>query len=187
MNVMDAIYGRSSVRNYKNEQIPEEDIREILKAGFHAPNGMNCQSIRFVVIQDPKYISELNTTVKVKLLASEHAQNYPQHILASLNDPKSSVFHGAPTLIFLFSTPEVATPTEDGALAVGNMMLAAYSMGYGTCFVGFAGVLGEDDEFRKKCDIPKDYIYQACMLLGKPNGTIEKHPRGDVKILKWIK
>lgn len=187
MDVMSAIYGRSSVRSYKEEPVPEEDIREILKAGFHAPNGMNCQSLRFVIIQDEEAISKLSENVKAALLTSERVLGYPQHIIMSLRDPETNVFHHAPTVVFVFSTPEVATPIEDGSLAVENMMLASYAKGYGTCFIGFAGVIGNNVEFRKEFEIPKDYLYCACMILGKPNGNPEPHPRSDVKIIKWVK
>ncbi|MBW4872488.1 MAG: nitroreductase family protein, partial [Paeniclostridium sp.] len=41
MNKLDFIYNRVSVRKYKNEAIPKEDIVEILKAGTYAPSGKN--------------------------------------------------------------------------------------------------------------------------------------------------
>lgn len=187
MDVMDAIYGRSSVRKYKEDSVPEKDIKEILKAGFHAATGMNSQSLRFAVVQNKDAINDLNDKVKTLSLASDRAKNYPERVLSRFNDPDYNVFHKAPALIFLFSAPGATTPVEDGSLAAGNMMLASYAMGYGTCFIGFARVLSDDKEFRKECCVPDDHIYLACISLGKPDGTPDRRPRPDVKILNWIK
>ncbi len=185
MDIFDAIYGRSSVRRYKKEKVPEKDVEEILKAGFHAANGMNAQALRFVVMQDQKKISEFSNKARLTLLNS--GANFPPHIMERMKDPSMDIFHGAPSLIFIFASPEALTPVEDGSLAAGNIMLAAHAMGYGTCFIGFAGALGNDPEFRKECNVPEDHRHIACLLLGKPEGDVEKHPRSDVKILKWMK
>jgi nitroreductase len=48
--VLKNIYERRSVRSYTEESVPEEVLREVIKAGFHAPNGRNEQGLRFVVI-----------------------------------------------------------------------------------------------------------------------------------------
>jgi nitroreductase len=67
------------------------------------------------------------------------------------------------------------------------MMLAAHSMGYGTCYIGFGAGLGYDPEFRKECNVPDGHNYVACMILGRPDGAVEKRTRPEVKVLKWIK
>ena len=47
---------RRSVRKYKKEQIAEEQLQAILKAGTYAPTGMGAQSPVMVVVQDPELI-----------------------------------------------------------------------------------------------------------------------------------
>ncbi|MDR2698703.1 MAG: nitroreductase family protein [Candidatus Methanoplasma sp.] len=182
------IYDRSSVRRYKAEKVPEEDIREILKAGFHAANGMNRQALEFVVVENTGQIKRYNRKAIVLFADMARAAGHPNPMAERMaGDPDADIFYGAPTLIFVFADPSAVTPVEDGSLAVGNMMLAAHSMRYGTCFIGFAAGLGQDPEFRKECGVPDDRRYVACMILGRPEGISEKHPRGDVKILNWTK
>jgi len=185
--VLKNIYGRSSVRKYKDEKVPLNDINEILKAGFHAANGMNRQALEFVVIEKKETISEYNRKAIVLYAEMARAAGHPNPVAEKMKDnPNADIFYGAPTLVFVFANPSAVTPLEDGSLAVGNMMLAAHSMGYGTCFIGFARGLGDDPAFRKECGVPDGHTYLACMILGKPDGEIEKHSRSDVKVLKWI-
>ena len=183
-----SIYGRTSVRRYKADKVPEEDIREILKAGFHAANGLNRQALEFVVVENKDSIKRYSRKGIILFAEMMRAAGQPNAMAERMvDDPKADIFYAAPALIFVFADPTALTPVEDGSLAMGNMMLAAHSMGYGTCFIGFAAGLGYDPEFRKECGVPDDRRYLACMILGRPEGAVEKHPRTEVKILKWVK
>ena len=185
--VLKNIYARASVRRYKADKVPERDIEEILRAGFHAANGMNRQAIEFVVIENKDVIGRYNRkAITLYAEAVKAAGGSNPMVEKMADDPKSDIFYGAPVLVFVYANPSAVTPVEDGSLAVGNMMLAARSMGYGTCFIGFASSLGNDKEFMEECNVPGGYRYIACMILGKPEGEIEKHSRSDVKILKWV-
>ncbi|MCL1978781.1 MAG: nitroreductase family protein [Methanomassiliicoccaceae archaeon] len=182
------IYGRASVRKYLTEKVPDEDIKEILKAGFHAANGMNRQALEFVVVENKDSIAKYNRKAIILFAEMARASGHPNPMVEKMaENPNANIFHGAPVLVFVFANPSAVTPVEDGSLAVGNMMLASHSMGYGTCFIGFAAGLGNDPEFRKECGVPDSYRYVACMVLGRPDGEIEKHSRSGVKVLSWIK
>ena len=185
MDTMDCIYSRCSVRSYSEEQVPESIMKEILKAGSYAASGMNRQPLRFVVVQNREIIKRLSEKVKSDFLKNSDGSN--SWAIAKMNDPSYHLFHNAPTLVFVFAAPDALTPIEDGSLAVGNMMLAANSMGYGTCFIGFARALDGSKGFRECCKVPDDHTYVACMCLGKPKGEPEKHPKNDVQIVNWMK
>ena len=182
------IYTRASVRKYSADKVPDNDIKEILRAGFHAANGMNRQAIEFVVTENKDSIKEYSRRAIILYAEMMRAAGHSNPMVDKMaEDPKADIFYGAPALVFVFTNPSAVTPVEDGSLAVGNMMLAAHSLGYGTCFIGFAAGLGNDPEFRKECNVPEGHRYVACMTLGKPDGDIEKHSRSEVKILNWTK
>ncbi|MCK9323033.1 MAG: nitroreductase [Candidatus Methanomethylophilaceae archaeon] len=186
--VLRCIYERSSVRKYKSDIVSDADIKEILNAGIHAPSGMNAQGLRFVIIQNTDMIAELNRVSKDLYLKNSAATGGGHPVLDKIcSNPKTDLFHGASTLIFTFAAPDTATPTEDGALAVENMMLAAHSMGYGTCFIGLAAPLGYYPTFREESEVPDDHMFLSCIVLGVPDGKPEVHPKEDMKILSWTK
>jgi len=62
--VMDTIYGRRSVRKYSDKDVPDETIREIIRAGTYAPTAVNKQPWRFVVIKNRKRIDEYDERAK---------------------------------------------------------------------------------------------------------------------------
>ncbi|MCL2148513.1 MAG: nitroreductase family protein [Methanomassiliicoccaceae archaeon] len=183
-----SIYDRWSVRKFKDEKVPVDVINEILKAGLHAANGMNRQAVRFAVIEDKEMIKKYNRKAITLFAEMARAAGQPNPMAERMaGDPDADIFYGAPGIVFVFTAPDAVTPVEDGALAVGNMMLAAHSLGYGTCFIGFAAGLGQDPEFLAEMDVPEGHRYIACMILGRPDGDVERRPRPDVKVLKWVK
>ena len=186
--VLKNIYSRASVRRYKADKVPEKDVREIIRAGFHAANGMNRQALEFAVLENKDAIKKYNRKAILLYADMIRAAGHSNPMVENMvKNPEADIFHDAPMLVFVFANPGAVTPVEDGSLAVGNMMLAAHSMGYGTCFIGFAAGLGNDKEFRNELNVPEGHRYLACMTLGKPDGSMGTHSRSEVKILSWVK
>ena len=52
--VLNCLETRRSCRAYRPEQVPEEALLEILRAGLYAPSGMGRQSVKLLVVQDPR-------------------------------------------------------------------------------------------------------------------------------------
>jgi nitroreductase len=58
-SVLEAIYNRRSIREFSDDEVATEQLREIIKAGIWAPSGLNHQPWRFVIIQDPDIKEQL--------------------------------------------------------------------------------------------------------------------------------
>ena len=105
-----------------------------------------------------------------------------------MNDPGFDIFYGAPAVIFIYSAPGILTPSEDASLAAGNMMLAARSMGIGTCWIGFAASLGGDSGFLNDNNVPNDHKLMAAIILGYPkNDFPDRSAREEPTVLNWIR
>ncbi len=156
---------RRSCRVYKEEQIKEEELTDILTAGKWAPSGKGAQSPMFVVVQDNELIKKL---AKMNAL-----------VMGKDIDP----FYGAPTLIIVFADSTRNTYVEDGSLAMGNMMNAAHSLGIGSCWIHRAKEVFETEEGRelmKEWKVPNTYVGIANCILGYPNYELpEGKPRKD--------
>jgi len=150
---------RRSIRKFKPEQIKDEDLNAILKAGMYAPSGGHQQSALFVVIQDKETLKKLS------------AMNAA--VLGKDIDP----YYGAPTVILVFADKGKITPVEDASLALGNMFNAAASLGIGSCWVHRTKQMFETDEGKdllRKWGITGGYIGVGSCILGYPDG---KHPK----------
>lgn len=180
--VLENIYKRRSVRKFTDQKVPDEIIRELIKAGFHAANGINAQALRFSVVSDMGLIKEYSDVGKELFLK---ATDNP-HISKTLSNPDYNIFSNAPTVIFVFAADNAATPVEDASLAIGNMMLAATSMGLGTCWIGFAAMLGQYDKFVKDNNA-NGLKHLGTLMLGYPAKDSGPTPRGEPQILNWIR
>ena len=122
---------RRSIRAYKPEQISEDELQSVLKAGLLAPSAMNRQPTAMLVVQDKDTIA---------LLSKLNAKVMGKDI-----DP----FYGAPTVIVVLADRNVPTYIEDGALVLGNLMNAANAVGLGSCWVNRAKEVFEMPEARE--------------------------------------
>ena len=148
---MQTMLRRRSCRSYTDEQIREEDLEQILLAGTYAASGMGRQAAKIVVVQDPETREQLR-----KMNAA---------IMGMDGDP----FYGAPTVCVILADPEVRTWNEDGSLVIGNMMLAAESVGAASCWIHRAQQEFDSPEGKallKKWGIPERYRGVGHCILG---------------------
>ena len=116
--VLNCLETRRSCRAYRPEQVPEEALQEILRAGLYAPSGMGRQSVKLLVVQDPAAIAAL--------------ERLNGGVLGS---PDAHPFYGAPTVCVVLADAAAFTAVEDGSLALGNLMNAAHSLGIASCWI----------------------------------------------------
>jgi nitroreductase len=186
--VLNNIYERRSVRNYSDKGISDEIIKEIIRAGTYAPTAVNKQPWRFVVVKNKQLIEEYDDRAKKAFLAAYKDTENPDLVryVQYLSKPTTRLFYGAPVLIFLFASPDVINE-HDCALAAENMMLAAQSLGLGSCWIGLAAGLGYDVEFLKEVGVPEGHKLIAPLIFGYPSKDNLKAPaRNADVILKWI-
>ena len=144
---------RRSCKKFKPDQIKNEELDYILKAGMNAPTGRGLQSPIIVVIQDKNLIN------KIAKLNSK--------IMGVDVDP----FYGAPTLVIVFADKNIGTYIEDGSLVLGNLMNSAYSLGVGSCWIHRAKEefqTSEGKELLKNWGIDDNYVGIGHCVLGYP-------------------
>ena len=162
---------RRSCRNFDKERmVSEEDIQAVVKAGTYAATGMGRQS--------PIIIAVTNKELRDRLSA-ENAK-----IMGTATDP----FYGAPTVVIVFADTNAGTWLQDGSLVMGNLMLAAYAVGLGSCWINRAKEMFESAEGKalmKEWGIADTYAGVACCILGYADGPLpEAKPRKNDYIVR---
>ncbi|NLC75450.1 MAG: nitroreductase family protein [Clostridiales bacterium] len=153
--VLKAIETRRSIREFSAKEVSREDLDMILKAGTYAPSGMNRQPVIFVAVTDKETRDELS--------------EMNARIMGTDSDP----FYGAQTVIVVLADKTAPTYVYDGALAMGNLMLAAHSLGIGSCWIHRAKEEFDSPEGRellKKWGITGDYEGIGHCILGYADG-----------------
>lgn len=168
--VLSAIAARRSCRAYLPEQIKPEELQAVLEAGTWAPTGMNRQSPIIVVVQDKE--------TRDKLSAMNAA------VMGNNGDP----FYGAPTVLVVLADRNMSTHVEDGSLVLGNLLLAASSIGLGSCWINRAKEVFDTEEgkalLRNGAWMPTVTGALATAFWGIPRRVASNRPR-PVNRIMW--
>jgi nitroreductase len=153
--VLSTLLRRRSIRNYLEEQIKDDELNNILKAGQYAPSGMNGQPWHFTVVQNKKLLNKINEFVKESILKDDSMN---QTMKERVKAEDFSVFYKAPTLIIVSGKKDAFTTQYDCVLAMGNMFNAAASLGIGSCWIHSVAVTlnsKNSKELLKELSIPE--------------------------------
>lgn len=168
-DAFDFLIERRSIRSYKKAQITDEELETVLKAGQYAPTGRNRMSTQFVAIQNKALIARLS--------------EWNASIMGTDSDP----FYGAPTVILVLADSNINTYREDGALALGNMMNAAYTAGLGSCWINRAREMfssSEGKDLLREWGLSESLEGIGFCILGYPDCELPKPiPRREDQIL----
>ncbi len=180
-SVIDAIYSRRSIRSYQDKPVPKETIKTLLSAAVMAPSAMNRQPWRFVVIESKDKIRELSRQVKKQMGLLGYGLRFTE-IVKSQDD---KVFYGAPLLILVSAEKEDQWSRINCGILAQTMFLAAYSLGLGSCYIGFANSLNNDPSILSDLGIPREHDIIGALVFGYPSEKKEI-PAREPKVLKWV-
>ncbi|MDH3886408.1 MAG: nitroreductase family protein [Desulfobacterales bacterium] len=191
---------RRSCRNYSEQAVDRSVLEDLVKVGTTAPSGTNCQNWTFTVFPDREAVMEfaqrigaffrnLNRMAEktlmrkaLKLIGKPVLDNYYREYYASAKEAlqeweqhgRDRLFHGATAVIVVASKPGGSNPKEDALLATQNILLAAHSMGLGTCLVGFAvEAIQNDSAMQRFLTIPAEETVCSVIAIGYPQEKYE--------------
>ena len=172
---IETIMSRRSIRQYKPQAVDRDTMQTSVECGINAPNGMNKQSWAIRVVDNPEYINGITEVFKKK----------NQDRIA--NDPNfKNMFRNAPTVVFIANDSSYELSQIDCGLLGENMILAAQSMGIGSCCLGspirFMLTEPEAAEYVKRLELPEGYNLLYCIAFGHPDESPEAKPRDTSKI-----
>ena len=186
--VLKAIKTRRSVRAYESKKIPREIVNTIIEAGNQAPSGMNSQPWRFVVVEDEALHKKLidtavpNAKKLLETVKTSNPERY-QQIMKRYEELEDPIYYSAPAIIFVIGKDrygDLSCP-----LACENMMLAAYSLGLGTCWVQFGSLVADNEEITKELELKEDEKIFGPIVVGYPR-VIPEPPEKRQPEVKWL-
>ena len=175
--VLSCIMARRSIRQYLDKPVEHEKLEVIVRAGINAPSGVNRQPWIVRVVEDQKLIADVNEVYK---------KANPEQVKRDKNF--KNMFRDAPNLICV-CTPANGGGELDAGLLGENMMLAALSMGLGTCCLGgpvrWLNSNADAKFFLDRLDIPEGYKLNYILAIGYPDEQPDAKPR-DASKVKFI-
>ena len=189
MPLGEAIFTQRSIRKFRPDPIPIEDVRLLVEAAVKAPNGANQQVARFLVVTDRPTIREFGALYHEAWWAKRHDQgitrrdDLPDHFRAAagLADEMAEV----PCIVFALAVEN--GPANSVVPAVQNLMLAARALGIGSVPTTLhPSVMAR---FSSMFAIPAGVGFHFCVPLGYPRGRFgptERRPTSETTFLdRW--
>ena len=165
MDLFEAIYGRRSIRSFKETPIPEEALTKILDAARWAPSAGNVQPWEFIVVWDDETREKLASAA----LGQSFIAEAPVDIVVCVDLARARMAYGV--------RGETLYCIQDTAAAIENMLLAAYALGLGTCWVGAFS----EEAVSRILNIPSGYRPVAIIPVGYPDEKPRPRPRRSLK------
>ena len=202
MEFKEVIEKRTSIRSFRSDPVPVEDIREIIRLAGLAPSVNNYQPWSFVVITSKKVMNTLADII------SEKIQSYPvknSQLSANVTNQVewySTFFREAPVLVVVVldkyesvwekgvelghdeinrirNYPDI----QSAGACIENLLLAAVDMGYGGCWL--SGPMVARDEIETVLEIMKPSMVLSFIALGKPSKDFK--PKGKENLGESIR
>lgn len=152
------IFERRSVRKYKDTPLTPADIEFLIDAGRMAPSAMNKQPLKFYVLSHKADISSFSKEImsgglkgiremKVKDALKMTLGLFHFSAIKDMLFQRDHVFYEAPAVIIITTPKEDEWATLDAGMCAQNIMLAAKSMGFDSCPVGFGRYIMQTKDY----------------------------------------
>lgn len=171
MDVFEAVLGRRSVRRFERKPLKDGQLEKLVEAARWAPSAGNMQPWRFVVVTDDE--------TKRQLAADSYGQMFVAEaplVIGVLVLPEESALRYGDRGRRLYSI-------QDTAAAVQNILLTAYEMGLGSCWVGAF----DDGAVAKTLECGPEEIPVALVPVGWPAGKGRSSRRGLDEVVRYIR
>jgi len=191
MDVFEAMKGRQSIRKFRKDAVPRDHILRMVEAASWAPTAGNSQNFRFVVVQDKETLARMKGIVD-EIVKRVTGKEGPKDKATNHN-----LFAFAPVVVCVIGSPyesltdkalrekdperhkvrrfQVNPGLQGVSAGIAQFLLAAYALGYGTCWM--TGPLIAKSELESALSVRHPEELLAIVALGKPDAAPPKPPR----------
>lgn len=203
---------RRSRRQFKDKPVPKDLIEKMLNvAGRYSATGDNQENVYFTIVQDPEILKRLSKecSIQVKNLVEKFEDPRGRESLASvfstdmmnkiktvipsfkrrlkLIEKGEEVWRWDTEIIILHSPKDSATLIENCTLAANQIMLAAETLGLGTCSLGYINTfLNQFRNIAKIVKLPLKHVAGYTLSIGYPIAHYYRIPARKPLKAKWL-
>lgn len=192
--ILSLIKSRRSIRQYLDEELSEDELNVIKEMLPYIPTGCNSHKLHFSIVEKRSVMEALKNKVNnkfVKILNNKVLSPLVKHFEVyknSFEKGEDIIFRGAPHMIVVSSPINAPCAPQDPVIALSYIELYAQSLGYGTCWCGYAELcIKIFPELCEILDIPKGYTPVYALLLGKPAVKYARTPQPEPYRISEIK
>jgi len=181
-STLKTIFERRSVRKFKSKKISLEAIKTIVRAGQRAPTACRMETYSFILISDNEKRKQIIQKTVSHGPTREFMEEAPIWILICTDFARQIKFLEIQNIKNDFNeTSKFMLGIIDAALAAENMVLAAESIGLGSCFVG--SIWTAPKLLAEILSLPKNVLPLVLLCIGHPNENPSPRPRWPLKVI----
>src|SRR5512146_628041 len=191
MDVFEAMKGRLSVRKFRKEPVPRQTLLKMVESASWAPSAGNAQNVRFLVVEDKELLARMKGIVDEILSRTTGKKIAPDKVNSH------NLFCIAPVAVCVIGRPyesstdlvlrekdpdryrtrwfQVNPSLQSISAAVTQFTLAAYALGFGTCWMTGPLIAKPELESALSLRYPEELL--AIIAVGKPDAPPAKPPR----------
>jgi len=162
--IIQTMLNRKSIRRYHPDMPSDEVIETVVRAGQQAPFASQLSSVLLSRDQE-------KNPYKAPLLFTICVDSYKWEIIMA---ERNWQMIGDDGLLILLGM-------QDAALMAENMVIAAESLGMGSCFLGSAPF--HSTQIIKKYNLPKRVFPMVQLTMGYPDGDFPPRPRYPIEFV----
>lgn len=200
MELKQSIENRHSIREFTNEPVAIEDLKEMVRRAGLAPSMNNQQPWKFFVITNTELLQQMAKTVVQKIESLPSKASHYSQIVKSQVEMFATFFKDAPAVIAVCMQPyegflEKATQIsaeelrqlqnypgmQSAGAAIQNILLSAVDLGYGACWMN--SPLTARQELEQVLGISEPFTLVSFIAIGKPvkeSKAYNKRPLSDI-------
>ena len=150
MHTIDFLLKRRSIRKFKPDQVPWDNIVSIINCAINAPTAGNVFNTKFIVMREPA-----NIKATAEACYNQHWMSTAPCLIAVTGEPEHQArYYG--------TRGEKLYTIQNAAACVMSLIAAAESLGLGTCWVGAF----DEDKLRNIFGLPEQVNVHAILALG---------------------
>lgn len=183
---------RRSIRTYKEQSVPKNELLKLIELARYAPTGHNSQSVQWLVLGN-RY--ELKHLAGMTVEWMRWMQDAMPEIALSLHldraigrweQGEDVILRDAPNLIVAHAAKDDRTAPTSSTIALTYLELAATSMGLGCCWAGyFHAAATTFPPMMEALPLPEDHQCLGAMMVGYPRFSYYRLPLRKQPKISW--
>ena len=178
------IKSRRSIRTYKEQPVDHATLERLLDTARWAPSAKNSQSVHWLMVEDPAEVKRL-----AGMVVDWFSENsYFPGVVKAWKEGRDMVLRGAPHVAIAHAPQNggLLKPTEDCAIAISYLELAAHAHGVGACWAGFLANGGNDYQpLVEALALPEEHKVYGALMLGYPKFRYRRIPLREPAKIQW--
>jgi len=208
---LNLVLNRRSIRRFKEKAIPKDIIENLLKIGKYSPTGSNSENVYYTVVQDKAIVAAVSKHITSKMAKFVTALEDPQgrtFLKKSMTEEEfNQAVENLPQtkrilerieqgidfwcwngeLIVIHGEKTIGGMPSNGALAAAHIMLAAETLGIGTCSLGYLTYfINGSQTIREMLKIPINHIVGYSLTMGYPDVKYKRIPARKPLRAQWL-